>query len=48
MYCNIYNKHVKSKKNKKINLPIVYSKCGHEYEEIFKEEELYEILNALG
>ena len=36
------------KKIKKINLPIVYSNCGHEYEEIFKEEELYEILNALG
>ena len=35
-------------KKKQINKSTYYSKCGHEYEEIFKEEELYEILNALG
>ena len=33
---------------KTINLPIVYSKCGHEYEKIFKEkDESIEILKIL-
>ena len=27
---------------------VVYSKCGHEYEKIFKEEEPIEILKILG
>ena len=27
---------------KTLNLSIVYSKCGHEYEKIFKEEESIE------
>ena len=32
-----------------LNLSIVYSKCGHEYEKIFKEEEeSIEILKILG
>ena len=26
----------------------IYSKCSYEYEKIFKEEELIEILKALG
>ena len=34
---------------KKILSPsIVYSKCGHEYEKIFKEEESIDILKNLG
>ena len=33
---------------KKLSLSIVYSKYGHEYEKIFKEEELIEILKILG
>ena len=47
MYCNICNKYRKSKKAKRLyifkktlNLSIVYSKCGHEYKKIFKEEQL--------
>ena len=45
MHCNIYNKHRKPKKTKisyifkkTLSLPIAYSKCGHEYQKIFKEE----------
>ena len=44
MYCNVCNKYRKSKKTKvsytfkkTLSLSIVYSKCGHEYEKIFKE-----------
>ena len=44
MYCNVCNKYRKSKKAKvsytfikTLSLSIVYSKCGHEYEKIFKE-----------
>ena len=33
---------------KKLSLSIVYSKCGHKYEKIFKEEEPIEILKILG
>ena len=33
---------------KTLNHSIVYSKCGHEYEKIFKEEEPIEILKILG
>ena len=36
------------KKKHTLNLPIVYSKCGHEYEKIFKQEESTEILKILG
>ena len=36
--------HIFSKKS----LSIVYSKCGHEYEKIFKEEVSIEILIVLG
>ena len=31
-----------------IKSSIVYSKCGHEYEKLFKEEESIEILKTLG
>ena len=34
--------------NKKLILSIDYSKCGHEYEKIFKEEGSVEILKILG
>ena len=33
---------------KALSFSIAYSKCGHEYEETFKEEELVEILKILG
>ena len=33
---------------KALSLSIVYSKCGHECEKIFKEEESIEILRILG
>ena len=33
---------------KKTDLSIVYSKCGHGYKKIFKEEDLTEILNIFG
>ena len=33
---------------KNISLSIIYSKCGHEYEKIFKEEESMEILKIRG
>ena len=33
---------------KKIKFFIVYSKCGHECEKIFKEEESVETLKILG
>ena len=33
---------------KKIKFFIVYSKCGHECEKIFKEEELIEALKILA
>ena len=33
---------------KSLNLSVVYKKCGHEYEEIFKQEEWIEILKTLG
>ena len=47
MHCNVCNKYRKLKKNKKkqcvlkktLSLSIVYSKRGHEFEKIFKEEE---------
>ena len=46
---NVYNKYRKFKNPKKaLHLPIVYSKCGHEYEKIFKEEDSIEILKVLG
>ena len=34
--------------NIEINISFVYSKCGHEYEKVFKEEESIEILKILG
>ena len=46
MYCNVCKKCRKSKRTKKsygfkktLTLSIVYNKCGHEYEKLFKEEE---------
>ena len=33
---------------KTLSISIVYSKCGHEYEKKFKEEESVEILEMLG
>ena len=55
MYCNDCNKYRKSKKlknyifkKKTLSLSIVYSKCGHEYEKIFKEKESIEILKIFG
>ena len=46
MYCNVCNKYRKSKDTiwKTLSLSIVYSKCGHEYWKIFKEEESLEIV----
>ena len=51
MYCNVCNKYRKSKKTKisyifkkALSLSLVYSKCGHEYKKMFKEEESIEIL----
>ena len=54
IYCNVCNKYIKSKKTKIlyiisiISLSIAYSKCGHEYEKMLKEEESIEILKILG
>ena len=55
MYCNVCNKYEKSKKSKisyifqkTLSLSIVYSKCGHEYKKIFKDEESVEVLKILG
>ena len=55
MYCNVWNKYRKSKKTKisyifqkTSSLSIVYSKCSHEYEKVFKKEETIEILKILG
>ena len=55
MYCNVSNKYRKYKKTgisyifkKTLSLSVVYSKCGHEYEKIFKEEESIEMLKVLG
>ena len=52
MYSNVWNKYRKSKKTKlyilkkTLCLSVVYSNCGHEYEQIFKEEST-EILKIL-
>ena len=50
MYCNVCSKYRKFKKlkyhifyKKKLGLSIAHSKCGHEYENIFKEDKLIEI-----
>ena len=54
MYCNACNKYRTFKKikisyilKKTLSLSTVYSKCGHEYEKIFKEGSI-EILKILG
>ena len=33
---------------KALSLPIFHSKCSHDYEKIFKEEDSIEILKILG
>ena len=55
MCCNVYNEYTKFKKTKisyiykkTLSLSIVYSKCGHEYEKIFKEGESFEMLKIIG
>ena len=55
MYSNVWNKYRKSRKTKilynlkkTLSLSIVYSNCGHKYEQIFKEEESIEILKILS
>ena len=55
MYCNVCNKQEILKKTKvsyifknPLRFSIVYSKCGHEYQKIFKEEESIEISKILG
>ena len=52
---SVCNKYIKFKNTeisyiskKALSLSIVHSKCGHEYEKIFKEEEPLEILKILG
>ena len=53
IYCNVSSKYRKSKNikiyifKKALRLFIVYSKCSHEYEKIFEEEESIEILKIL-
>ena len=54
MYCNVCNKYRKFNKTKilytfkkTLSLSIVYSKCGHEYEKLFKKKSI-EILKILG
>ena len=54
IYCNVCNKYRKFKNpkilyifEKTFVLYIFYSKCGHEYTKIFKEEESIEILKIL-
>ena len=53
--CNVCNKYRKLKNpniscifKKELRFSIVYSKCGHEYEKIFKGEESIEILKTPG
>ena len=55
MCCNVCDKYRKFKKTKiscifekTLSLSFVYSKCGHEYKKIFKEEKSIEILKILG
>ena len=54
MYCDICNKYRKARKTKMyifkkaLSLFIVYSKCGHECEKIFKEEGSIQTLKILG
>ena len=33
---------------KTLDLSIIYSKCGHEYKKIFKEEDSIQILKIIG
>ena len=53
--CNVCNKYRTLKNRnisyifkKELRFSIVYSKCGHEYEKIFKGEESIEILKTPG
>ena len=52
-FCGLNIKNLKTLKNdifkkKKLDLSIVYSKCGHEYKKIFKEEDSIQILKILS
>ena len=54
MYCNVCNKYRKFKTTKvsyifykTLNLSIAYSKCGHEYEKVFKEKQSVEKILSL-
>ena len=55
IYCDICDKYRKCKNpkisyifKKPLGLFIVYSKCGHEYKKIFREEESIEQLKVIG
>ena len=53
MYCTYNWKSKKKTKmssilKKTLSLSIVYSKCGHEYEKIFREEESIKVLKIFG
>ena len=44
----MFEMSIKNLKKKKLSLSIVYSKCGHEYGSILKEEASTEILKIIG
>ena len=53
MYCIVCNKYRKLKKKiiylkKTLSIYIFCSKCGHDYEKVFKEEESIQILKTFG
>ena len=55
MYFNVCNKHRRLKKlkyhtflKKTLSLSILYIKCAHEYEKIFKEKEILQILGLIN
>ena len=54
IYCSVFKNYRKLKNpklssifKKALDLPIVYSKCGHKYQKIFKEEDSNEILKVI-
>ena len=46
--CKFKNPEISYICKKALDLSIVYSKCGHEYKKIFKEEDSIKILKILG
>ena len=46
--CKFKNPEISYIYKKALDLSIVYSKCGHEYKKIFKEEDSIKILKILG